>query len=142
MPWTYEQSTGKLLDPDGNVVGIGYSGAGDSKNQPDAQNLADKGPIPCGEYTIGKPVDTVTHGPYVMPLTPAKSNTMFGRSGFLCHGDSVISPGTASEGCIIQSRDVRNQLGASKDRKLVVVSGIQADTPQQTPPASESAEEA
>jgi hypothetical protein len=139
MSWTYQQATGKLLDPDGNVVGIGYSGAGEWKNKPDAQHLADKGPIPCGEYKIGVPTDTVTHGPYVIPLTPGKNNNMFGRSGFLLHGDSVVSPGTASEGCIIQSRDVRNQVGPSKDRKLIVVSGIQADAPQ---PEADSTEEA
>jgi len=65
-------------------------------------------------------VDTVTHGPYVLPLTPSLNNQMFGRSGFLIHGDSVVNPGTASEGCIILPRAVRQQIWGAGDHVLQV----------------------
>ena len=123
--WIYEQATGKLKDASGAVVAIGYSGRyPDGKNNPQAQDLEDVGPIPRGHYRIGAPVDTVTHGAYVLPLGPAVGNQMFGRVGFLIHGDSVFAPGTASEGCVILSRDIRKRLWASGDHDLEVVSGV------------------
>jgi hypothetical protein len=122
--WTYEQASGRLLDDGGEVVGIGYSGFGDGKNNPDAQHIPNVGPLPCGFYTIGPPRDSQTHGPFVLPLTPDVENEMFGRSAFLMHGDSVHKPGTASLGCMIQCRDVReNKVWASGDRRLQVVPG-------------------
>ena len=78
--WTYEQSSGALTH-NGVLVGMGYAGAGDGKNNPDAQDQHNVGPIPRGVYVIGSPHDTLTHGPFVMPLTPVSSNQMFGRSG-------------------------------------------------------------
>jgi hypothetical protein len=81
------------------------------------------GPIPAGKYFIGTPHDTLTHGPFVLPLTPDPANEMFGRSAFLMHGDSVVDPGTASRGCIIMSRAVRKQVAASGDAELRVISG-------------------
>jgi hypothetical protein len=128
MTWTYEQFSGKLYDPAGNLVGVGYSGAGDHKNQPAAQGRKDEGPIPCGQYSIGKVREkTPLHGPYVLPLNPNPDNEMFGRDGFLIHGDSVVHPGTASEGCIILDRDIRDKVGASKDKQLIVVTGLPQD---------------
>ena len=121
--WAYEQSTGRLFAPDGSLAGTGYSGAGAYKNDPTAQELKNLGPIPCGLYAIGEPVNTVTHGPYVLPLAPDPANEMFGRDGFLLHGDSVISPGAASEGCIVMDRVVRELVGNSPDKQLRVLTG-------------------
>jgi hypothetical protein len=121
--WIYQQSTGKMLDPNGLIIGYGYSGKGVSKNNPEAQTLPNFGPIPEGYYNIGEPHDTVTHGPFVLPLTPDPQNKMFGRSAFLIHGDSVVHPGTASEGCIIMPRSVREDIAKSVDKLLTVVSG-------------------
>ena len=120
MTWNYYQATGKLAH-DGADVALGYSGAGEGKNNPDDQTIHNVGPIPRGGYTINAPQDTVTHGPYVLPLTPDPANEMFGRAGFLMHGDSVVHPGTASEGCIIMPRAVREQVWASGDPALSVV---------------------
>lgn len=125
--WTYEQSTGRLLSDAGEVVGIGYSGHGNGKNNHDAQSIHNVGPIPCGIYSQGTPRDTQTHGPFVIPLIPDPANEMFGRDALLMHGDSVHTPGTASLGCVIQARDVREKFAASKD-KLQVVSGIPQHT--------------
>ena len=120
MTWTYEQRTG-WLSHDGEKVSRGYSGAKEGKNNPEMQDVANVGPIPEGKYEIGEPSDTKTHGPYVLHLTPDAANEMYGRSGFLIHGDSVVNPGTASEGCIIQPRAVREQVWNSGDRDLEVV---------------------
>ena len=118
--WKYDQSSGNL-DHDGTPVGAGYSGAGIYKNDPVAQNRHNEGPIPRGLYTIESPRDTQSHGPYVLPLTPDAGNDMEGRSGFLMHGDSVAHPGTASQGCIIMPRAIREQVWQSGDRALEVV---------------------
>jgi hypothetical protein len=46
---------------------------------------------------------------------------MFGRSGFLMHGDNIRLPGTASEGCIILPRDLREAIWNSADHTLEVI---------------------
>lgn len=121
---SYEIITGRVYSDSGELWGVGYSGFGPYKNIATAQSLRDEGPIPEGIYTIGAPEDTVTHGPYVLPLTPDPNNLMWGRAGFLIHGDSVISPGTASRGCIILARDVREQIWASGDHSLQVLAQL------------------
>jgi len=120
MPWTYEQRSGKLAH-DGLIACVGYAGKGEGKNNPDAQDQRNVGPLPRGTYTIEAPVDTVANGPYVLRLQPAAYNNMCGRSGFLIHGDSTREPGTASEGCIIAPRMVRERIWNSGDRELEVV---------------------
>jgi Protein of unknown function (DUF2778) len=125
--WTYSQKSGEL-DPDGNKVATGYSGAGSGKNNPELQNVHNVGPIPQGHWAItGPPADTKTHGPYVLRLTPELETETFGRSGFLMHGDSKERPGTASQGCIIVPRAVREQVWKSGDRNLKVVTGHPSD---------------
>ena len=130
--WTYVQKTGELLR-DGLHVALGYSGFDDpesgqqGKNNPELENVEDVGPIPVGKYSVGTPHDTLTHGPFVLPLAPDPGNEMFGRSAFLMHGDSVVDPGTASRGCIIMSRAVRRQVAASGDKVLQVISGVAED---------------
>lgn len=119
----YKQSTGELTFNNGSVYS-GYSGEqGIGYNNPSEENVEDVGPIPEGEYTIeGPPFNTVDHGPYVMRLVPKPTNNMFGRSGFLMHGDSIEHPGTASEGCIVMNRIIRGLVWDSGDRNLVVIS--------------------
>lgn len=121
--WIYAQASGALVY-NGEVEGYGYSGGGEGKNNPDMQNVIGVGPIPCGVYAIGEPENTIDHGPFAMPLIPDAANQMFGRSGFMMHGDSIAHPGEASEGCIIMPRDVRNQVWNSGDRGLTVVARI------------------
>lgn len=120
--WTYEQKSGRLLH-DGVVICTGYSGAGEGKNNPDLQNVRKVGPIPRGTYTIG-PAYTAPYEhklPPVMHLIPDPETEMFGRDGFLIHGDSVSAPGTASEGCIIMPHSVRVAVSVSSDKKLEVI---------------------
>lgn len=127
--WTYEQASGKFSQ-DGVYLVTGYSGwddgdnisePGEGKNNPDMQAVKNIGPIPVGQYTIGPAYDTATHGPIVMRLTPKQGTETFGRSGFLIHGDSLRAPGTASHGCIILPRKIREQVASSGDTDLEVV---------------------
>jgi hypothetical protein len=118
--WSYDQLSG-TLSKDGERVATGYSGFEQGKNNPDLEHIHDTGPIPKGVYGIGPPHDTTTHGPHVMPLTPELGTNTFGRDGFLIHGDSVAHPGTASHGCIILPRNVRDQISASGDFQIEVI---------------------
>lgn len=121
MAWVYEQSSGKLSDDSGNHISTGYSGFGSGKNNPSSQSVHDVGPLPVGEYEIGTPRDTQSHGPFVLPLTPAHETDTFERSGFLIHGDSIKAPGTASHGCLIFARVVRELIWNSGIHQLKVV---------------------
>lgn len=119
--WTYRQSTGELLH-NGQHVATGYSGYGPGKNNPTMEGIRGVGPIPRGRWIIsGTPADTQAHGPYVLRLVPAHGTNTHGRDGFLMHGDSLSGPGTASQGCIITSRNVRERVWHSGDRNLAVV---------------------
>lgn len=103
--WRYSQRSGLLL------FGVGingftfqcYSGAGEGKNNPAMQDVVDIGPIPCGIYDQGEVEMESEHGTFAIPLIPRPENEMFGRSGFMLHGDSLINPGNASKGCIVHS---------------------------------------
>jgi hypothetical protein len=122
--WIYEQSTGKLSHAGQPVEECGYSGFEDGKNNPALQDKVDLGPIPRGHYTIG-PVEFADtdgpHGPFVLPLNPDPANEMFGRCGFLIHGDSIAHAGCASHGCIIFPRAIREAIAQSGDPELQVV---------------------
>ncbi len=120
--WTYSQADGKLSQ-NGAQRGAGYSGFAEGKNNPAMQGIHDVGPIPVGSYQIGPPHDTPSHGPFVLALTPSAETNTFGRSGFLIHGDSVSNPGTASHGCIILPRALRQAIWDSGDHQIEVVAG-------------------
>lgn len=120
--WVYEQATGRLSH-NGELIGMGYSGFGPDENVPEDQNVEGLGPIPQGLYTIGEPIDTETHGPFVLPLTPDAADEEFGRSGFLIHGNNMEHPGQASHGCIVVARPIREAIAASGDNRLQVVEG-------------------
>ena len=118
--WTYRQSTGELLDPNGLPVTSGYAGNGWGKNNPAAQDQHDVGPLPIGKYQIGNPYASPKTGAITLNLTPDPQNDMYGRAGFRIHGDSLEHPGAASDGCIILERPYRMLLGASEDHELEV----------------------
>ncbi len=116
--WRYSQSTGQLYQDD-VLVATGYSGKGVGRNCCTMQSVHNVGPIPRGLYSISDPFDTTEHGPFVLRLTPDPGNEMFGRAGFLIHGDNATHD--ASEGCVIQTRTVRQRIAVSGDKKLEVV---------------------
>ena len=126
--WNYEQSTGKMTRG-GVLLAVGYSGNDGGKNNPVMQDEVDIGPLPCGFYTLEPPVDSPRHGPFALPLVPDPSNTMFGRNEFMIHGDSLLEPGHASEGCIILDREARMTMWNSNDKMLRVVAYEDTDGP-------------
>jgi hypothetical protein len=131
--WCYVQRTGALLDDAGRAAGYGYSGSGAGKDAPGRQDEPDEGPIPQGYYTIGPPECIAApgpHGPFVLRLTPDAANEMYGRSGFLIHGDGLgPHAGDASHGCIVLPRSVRVAMAASGDNRLRVVAEFGAILP-------------
>jgi hypothetical protein len=119
MPWTYDQRSGRLHRPNGQVAGDGYSGNFLNANYPPAQSSQFAGPIPAGSYTIGQAYQHPTKGPLTRDLTPI-GHSAAGRSDFRIHGDNRSSPGNASAGCVILSPDIRNEMALSPDRVLKV----------------------
>ena len=120
--WIYQQSTGELTDPQGDTIGNGYSGNGSDLNSPAGQGDIGHGPIPQGKWTIGA-FETLPHlGEVVAPLTPVPGNTMDGRDGgFYIHGDNALENHSASDGCIVLSRPLRQAIAASPDKMLLVI---------------------
>lgn len=107
----------------GVILATGYSGHEQGRNEPTLESHPRLGPIPRGEWLIaGPPVDTAEHGPFVLRLIPKAGTDTFGRGGFLLHGDSVRAPGTASLGCIILPRAMRESIWHSDSRDLLVTS--------------------
>lgn len=116
--WIYNVKM-QTLSKDGKVIGKGYSGYGIYKNKPKYEHLKNKGPIPRGSYTIGKPFTSSKTGPYVLPLKPFGHGAK-GRHSFQIHGDKRTDPGNASTGCIILSPYLRRKIGSSSDTMLRV----------------------
>jgi hypothetical protein len=117
--WIYHQKSGELYRND-SFEGAGYSGHGQGVNNPAMQNVPMVGPIPCGFYTIGPFGDHPPMGPISARLAPNAKNQMFGRSGFLMHGDNSRMNKTGSEGCIVMGRAIRQAVMDSGDDQLMV----------------------
>jgi hypothetical protein len=132
--WTYQQSDGALTR-DGASVAQGYAGHGAGLNNPAMEDVEGVGPLPCGVYAIGAPFNHPRCGPFSMRLTPDPGNTMYGRAGFLIHGDTPSMDHTASDGCVILPHDVREAIWSSGDTRLTVVSGLPAAAPVGEPDA-------
>lgn len=124
--WTWDQSAGRL-SRDGKFISSGYSGKGRGKNAPALQGVAGIGPIPRGRYKLTEIYDSPNVGPRTIRLEPVDArfgddtHQETGRGAFRIHGDSVRAPGTASKGCIILPRPVREAMWKSGDRDLTVV---------------------
>lgn len=122
--WIWVQRLGSLYkEGDERPTAKGYAGCCKYKNKPEFQSKIGKGPLPQGLYTIVRHEedDKRGHGPFVLRLIPDPANEMFGRAGFLIHGDSIKSPGTASQGCIVVSREAREHIWSSGDHSLKVI---------------------
>lgn len=117
---TYSQSTGVLRSNEGRWMGVGYSGNGAALNNPADETIHGHGPIPRGVWTLGAP--TEEKGPLTFPLTPSDSTKVFGRSGFLIHGDNSKLNLSASEGCVVLGRSIRNAIALNGDSILEVIS--------------------
>lgn len=111
---TYHQATGSIRCVDnqtGHVVaeGTGYAGNGEGLNNPAMQGAEDTGPLPQGSYDMGRP--NTRKGPLTIPLRPRPGTNLRGRpGGFLIHGDNRANNHSASHGCIIQNRNIRQAI--------------------------------
>jgi len=118
----YSQSLGSLTCTN-NTTGQqylscnGYAGKGPGLNKPSAQNQPNVGPLPQGDYTMGGPNNR--RGPFTRPLMPDPGKNMFGRSGFLIHGDNAAQDNSASEGCIVVPRDCRSRIPTGETLRVV-----------------------
>jgi RHS repeat-associated protein len=134
LDWIYSQGSGQLFHQPSDSFGggpptpvgpPGYTGHGLGVNNPALELIPSVGPIPIGSYSIGPQQTNVTGAglrlPGSMRLTPDPANWMYGRGGFLIHGDNSRQDRSASEGCIIEGPAVRNSIGKSADRVLRVI---------------------
>jgi hypothetical protein len=114
----YSQSSGGLLDAQGELAGRGYSRKGEAKNRPEREGEKNVGPIPRGNNRVVEIVDDPDDlrcqkmGPHILRLEPADSATCdrlcaMGREGFYIHGGGT----DASTGCIIMGPKVRSAIG-------------------------------
>jgi len=125
MTWKWEQATGTLW-MDGKKISSGYSGNGRGKNNPQMQAAKGVGPIPRGKWKMVEVYNSPNTGPFTIRLeavdgTPDDVHQATGRSAFRIHGDSIKNPGTASHGCIILPRSVRERLWRSAERVIEVI---------------------
>lgn len=119
MSWMYSQGTG-VLSYASEPVGKGYSGRGEGLNNGKLQMVHNLGPIPRGLWEIGEFCDDKNLGPIVSPLKET-SQDVFGRSGFFIHGDNRAVNHSASHGCIILSRALREAIRDSQEQYIEVV---------------------
>ena len=106
MKYTYTRYWGIFTAPGeapgaSKLVGYGYSGHQDALNDIHKQNLQGVGPLPAGTYIITAIRDDPERGKHTCELLPQTTNKMYGRSGFLIHGDTDAEAHNASDGCII-----------------------------------------
>lgn len=122
MPSLYQISTGNFTPSGGPLnAGIGYSGNGEDLNNILSQNIHNHGPIPVGFYTFDSWYNDPEKGPIVTKLIPSPTNIMYGRSGFMIHGDNKEMNHTASDGCIILPHWLRQTLSTLEDQTLQVI---------------------
>lgn len=118
--WHYLQKTGDLIDPEGKMAGAGYSGHGAGLNNPSMEAVHGVGPLPVGRWHIGPWEASHGHlGPVVAALMPVGFNP-HDRSAFFIHGDNLAMNHTASDGCLILSRALRELIRDSHISDLLV----------------------
>lgn len=116
---TYDQKTGKITLHSA-AAGTGYSGHDAGLNNPGLEAVSNVGPIPRGEWHIDRWDEKHgDKGPIVAVLSPV-GHDAHGRSAFLIHGDNALNNHSASHGCIIANRPIREALRASGETKLMV----------------------
>lgn len=122
MTWYYNQRTGQLRAPDGQVYAQrGYSGAPGFVNNPDTEHLPFQGPIPRGRYTIRSIRDRSSTGPISIELSP-DGHDAHGRTDLYAHGESRRRPPReSSQGCPILPRRQREAIRDSDDTVFEVV---------------------
>lgn len=122
LSWKYYSLSGMMKAPSGAILGHGYSGNGQGLNNPAMENMHNIGPIPRGAYGIGAFFyDDCGKGPTVCDLIPLSETETFGRCGFMVHGDNRKANESASEGCIVAPRFIRDAMKLSPVKLLEVL---------------------
>lgn len=128
----YSQSSGTLMDMEDRLVGKGYCGAPGYVNDPGSQGKKDLGVIPEGTWTIGEVTesakDTRGKGENLIHLVPDAATAgrvrALGRDPdtFYIHaGKKDPKDRSASQGCIIMSKDERQAIIELQGAKIRVV---------------------
>lgn len=124
LEFLYDRTTGLIylcdIEDGRALIGRGYAGKGVSRDTPDDEWKRAEGPLPRGMWRIHPAISHARLGPYSLPLTQTEGET-FGRTGFYIHGDNAKGDGSASSGCIILPRSVREFISGSGIRTLAVV---------------------
>lgn len=127
--WTYSQTSGGLVKPDGKQFGFGFAGNGVGLNNPARQSVISTGPLPQATYKMTQWINNDPHlGRCVIVLEPEPGSPMFGRAGFRIHGPrdlftrGLSSYLLSSNGCIVIGDCMsRKAIWDSGDRNLLVV---------------------
>jgi hypothetical protein len=121
MPWTFKVAAGEIWR-NGKLMAKGvYSGHGDAINDSSKEAMPAHGPIPRGRWLMDGVYNSAKVGPFAIILDPAPGTNAFGRSGFRVHGDNAKGDQSASEGCVIVPRNIRDDMWQLKDHVLDVV---------------------
>lgn len=118
--WTYHQRSGELWRH-GKLVARGYSGNGKGLNNPEAESIRGVGPLPKGLWRMEGIYTSKQVGPYAIILVPEDGTETYGRYAFRVHGDNSKGNKSASNGCLIFPRPIREQMWQFEDHKINVV---------------------
>lgn len=116
----YQITTGKVW-LDNVLIGKAYSGKKEAIGQTDKENVKGVGPIPEGDWHISNWTSDGHLGPVISRLTPIDVPKLYGRSGFYIHGDNKSVNFSASNGCIIMNRKMREKIRDSKASVIKVI---------------------
>jgi hypothetical protein len=106
--YVYSQSTGQLRLGD-LLLGTGFSGSGNGRNNPKLERMFKIGPIPAGDYTIGNKF-TEADGAVRFELKPMVNSTnRWPREVFWMAADTT-PPGGNPASYITLSRDVLSKI--------------------------------
>ena len=111
----------EILDETSRILAFGYSGHGFYRDDPHAEKRSNEGPLPAGTYQLSGPVSTTLGGKEVGPSSwhlNLITGKLYGRAGFMIHGDTEEEDHSASDGCIVTPYWVRSQF---KDKDQLVV---------------------
>lgn len=81
--------------------------------------MVGQGPIPKGRWRLGYRQHHPRLGPAAIPLDPEEGTATKGRSGFFIHGDNGRGDRSASSGCIILPKLVRDGLRVGATLEVV-----------------------
>jgi hypothetical protein len=115
--WLYVQDSGYLYWQRAYIT-TGYAGQGKGLNNADYQHVVGIGPIPRGRWLMGRAFEQHPTSATIR-LTACPETEAEGRSGFLIHGGRRTGARTASRGCIILPKHVRQRMMSRRGLLLV-----------------------